>query len=151
MPGPSGEACSNCYWWDLDRKNKQLEKKDGKKKYYWYADCCYGDPGSKAEIANMREDLFCSEHMNREYGIEEFRRAREAEEEVENEGETEEEEEAEENLSEAAINLLESIVELLNNRSEEHTSELQSHSDHVCRLLLEKKKNNKKKKKNKEI
>ena len=35
-------------------------------------------------------------------------------------------------------------------RSEEHTSELQSHSDLVCRLLLEKKKktkNNKKKKK----
>src|SRR5437588_8517017 len=32
-------------------------------------------------------------------------------------------------------------------RSEEHTSELQSHSDLVCRLLLEKKK--KKKKKNK--
>src|SRR5438034_6523737 len=30
-------------------------------------------------------------------------------------------------------------------RSEEHTSELQSHSDLVCRLLLEKKKNNKKK------
>src|SRR5260221_2722322 len=27
------------------------------------------------------------------------------------------------------------------NRSEEHTSELQSHSDIVCRLLLEKKKN----------
>ena len=27
-----------------------------------------------------------------------------------------------------------------NNRSEEHTSELQSHSDIVCRLLLEKKK-----------
>src|SRR5947207_11920244 len=27
-----------------------------------------------------------------------------------------------------------------NNRSEEHTSELQSHSDLVCRLLLEKKK-----------
>src|SRR5947207_14942821 len=27
------------------------------------------------------------------------------------------------------------------NRSEEHTSELQSHSDLVCRLLLEKKKN----------
>src|SRR5260221_1976663 len=27
-------------------------------------------------------------------------------------------------------------------RSEEHTSELQSHSDLVCRLLLEKKKNN---------
>src|SRR5438034_4864287 len=33
-------------------------------------------------------------------------------------------------------------------RSEEHTSELQSHSDLVCRLLLEKKKKNKKKKKN---
>src|SRR5438034_6431319 len=30
------------------------------------------------------------------------------------------------------------------NRSEEHTSELQSHSDLVCRLLLEKKKNKKK-------
>src|SRR5438034_8434100 len=33
-------------------------------------------------------------------------------------------------------------------RSEEHTSELQSHSDLVCRLLLEKKK---KKKKNQQI
>src|SRR5437588_9104867 len=31
-------------------------------------------------------------------------------------------------------------------RSEEHTSELQSHSDLVCRLLLEKKKKNKKQK-----
>src|SRR5438034_3496959 len=31
-------------------------------------------------------------------------------------------------------------------RSEEHTSELQSHSDLVCRLLLEKKKKQKKKK-----
>src|SRR5438034_7352724 len=30
-------------------------------------------------------------------------------------------------------------------RSEEHTSELQSHSDLVCRLLLEKKKNSAKK------
>src|SRR5438034_1462828 len=30
----------------------------------------------------------------------------------------------------------------INVRSEEHTSELQSHSDLVCRLLLEKKKNN---------
>src|SRR5260221_3713560 len=30
-------------------------------------------------------------------------------------------------------------------RSEEHTSELQSHSDLVCRLLLEKKKNKSKK------
>src|SRR5436190_13860283 len=34
-------------------------------------------------------------------------------------------------------------------RSEEHTSELQSHSDLVCRLLLEKKKKKKKKKKTK--
>src|SRR5438132_7378395 len=33
-------------------------------------------------------------------------------------------------------------------RSEEHTSELQSHSDLVCRLLLEKKKINKKKSRN---
>src|SRR5438132_10196021 len=32
-------------------------------------------------------------------------------------------------------------------RSEEHTSELQSHSDLVCRLLLEKKKKKRKKKK----
>src|SRR5438034_5505925 len=31
-------------------------------------------------------------------------------------------------------------IELLERRSEEHTSELQSHSDLVCRLLLEKKK-----------
>src|SRR5438034_8100737 len=34
-------------------------------------------------------------------------------------------------------------------RSEEHTSELQSHSDLVCRLLLEKKKKKKKQKNNK--
>src|SRR2546427_8993825 len=34
-------------------------------------------------------------------------------------------------------------VERLGNRSEEHTSELQSQSNLVCRLLLEKKKNNK--------
>src|SRR5438034_2114607 len=34
-------------------------------------------------------------------------------------------------------------------RSEEHTSELQSHSDLVCRLLLEKKKKKKKTKKTK--
>src|SRR5437588_2175516 len=34
-------------------------------------------------------------------------------------------------------------------RSEEHTSELQSHSDLVCRLLLEKKKKKKRKKKTK--
>src|SRR5688572_31778277 len=36
-------------------------------------------------------------------------------------------------------------------RSEEHTSELQSQSNLVCRLLLEKKKKKKKKKKNKKI
>src|SRR5438034_11704041 len=33
-------------------------------------------------------------------------------------------------------------------RSEEHTSELQSHSDLVCRLLLEKKKKKKKRRQN---
>src|SRR5438132_4119567 len=33
------------------------------------------------------------------------------------------------------------LAELAHHRSEEHTSELQSHSDLVCRLLLEKKKN----------
>src|SRR5260221_9202436 len=33
------------------------------------------------------------------------------------------------------------LVALGDDRSEEHTSELQSHSDLVCRLLLEKKKN----------
>src|SRR5438034_3043439 len=32
------------------------------------------------------------------------------------------------------------LHEISENRSEEHTSELQSHSDLVCRLLLEKKK-----------
>ena len=36
-----------------------------------------------------------------------------------------------------------------NLRSEEHTSELQSHSDLVCRLLLEKKKKKNKQKKKK--
>src|SRR5947207_7106711 len=35
-------------------------------------------------------------------------------------------------------------------RSEEHTSELQSHSDLVCRLLLEKKKKKKQHKQNKQ-
>src|SRR5438034_3186008 len=40
------------------------------------------------------------------------------------------------------------IIQRLNDlvRSEEHTSELQSHSDLVCRLLLEKKKKKKKSK-----
>src|SRR5260221_7870402 len=36
-------------------------------------------------------------------------------------------------------------------RSEEHTSELQSHSDLVCRLLLEKKKKNKKSMRNDKV
>src|SRR5438132_2969370 len=36
------------------------------------------------------------------------------------------------------------IMDALVKRSEEHTSELQSHSDLVCRLLLEKKKKKKK-------
>src|SRR5438132_6669206 len=36
-----------------------------------------------------------------------------------------------------------SPIWLWRERSEEHTSELQSHSDLVCRLLLEKKKNKK--------
>src|SRR4051812_49540779 len=50
--------------------------------------------------------------------------------------------------SEAALGLIRSIVEddgaVHEVRSEEHTSELQSHVNLVCRLLLEKKKNNKK-------
>src|SRR5437588_8390875 len=37
------------------------------------------------------------------------------------------------------------VERLQETRSEEHTSELQSHSDLVCRLLLEKKKNKTKK------
>src|SRR5688572_32768138 len=40
-------------------------------------------------------------------------------------------------------------VQFAHARSEEHTSELQSQSNLVCRLLLEKKKKKKKKKKNK--
>src|SRR5438034_8582163 len=39
-------------------------------------------------------------------------------------------------------------LEQPHDRSEEHTSELQSHSDLVCRLLLEKKKKKNKKQKN---
>src|SRR5947207_7985774 len=46
-----------------------------------------------------------------------------------------------------AFELAEVLESRWSDRSEEHTSELQSHSDLVCRLLLEKKK--KKKKKNK--
>src|SRR5436190_7658007 len=41
------------------------------------------------------------------------------------------------------------VIEPGGSRSEEHTSELQSHSDLVCRLLLEKKKKKKKKKRTK--
>src|SRR6266540_6832443 len=59
-------------------------------------------------------------------------------------------------LKTASANLTDEGLEL---RSEEHTSELQSHHDLVCRLLLEKKKKKiklflfrkKKKKKNKKI
>src|SRR5438034_3532552 len=51
------------------------------------------------------------------------------------------------NPSPDQVRLLEGPLSVL--RSEEHTSELQSHSDLVCRLLLEKKK--KKKKKQKDI
>src|SRR5438132_8041229 len=46
------------------------------------------------------------------------------------------------------INFRKVIRQMALGRSEEHTSELQSHSDLVCRLLLEKKKKNKKNKKN---
>src|SRR5260221_13284901 len=42
-----------------------------------------------------------------------------------------------------AFNDVVEINEKVTDRSEEHTSELQSHSDLVCRLLLEKKKNTK--------
>src|SRR5437588_5168549 len=49
-------------------------------------------------------------------------------------------------VNRTAIEGLPSIAVLFTGakRSEEHTSELQSHSDLVCRLLLEKKKKNKK-------
>src|SRR5260370_23029535 len=43
----------------------------------------------------------------------------------------------------AAVGLLASYVPARKKRSEEHTSELQSHLNLVCRLLLEKKKKNK--------
>src|SRR5437773_3896349 len=39
------------------------------------------------------------------------------------------------------VGLVDPCDKYLNQRSEEHTSELQSHHDLVCRLLLEKKKN----------
>src|SRR5260221_9763922 len=43
----------------------------------------------------------------------------------------------------ATLHMSQSAATQAQLRSEEHTSELQSHSDLVCRLLLEKKKNNK--------
>src|SRR2546430_7009503 len=39
-----------------------------------------------------------------------------------------------------SINLNDTVIPSIRNRSEEHTSELQSQSNLVCRLLLEKKK-----------
>src|SRR5438034_5908979 len=44
-----------------------------------------------------------------------------------------------------ALMLESASISCAHRRSEEHTSELQSHSDLVCRLLLEKKKKRKKK------
>src|SRR5437588_12337462 len=49
------------------------------------------------------------------------------------------------------LGLLEANVRAVADRSEEHTSELQSHSDLVCRLLLEKKKKKKTKEQNKRL
>src|SRR5699024_11284066 len=46
--------------------------------------------------------------------------------------------------SKSVDGLVEAIDELMKNRSEEHTSELQSRFDLVCRLLLEKKNKNRK-------
>src|SRR5437588_1490577 len=43
-------------------------------------------------------------------------------------------------LERFGLRRLEKAARVDNDRSEEHTSELQSHSDLVCRLLLEKKK-----------
>src|SRR5947207_12171041 len=43
------------------------------------------------------------------------------------------------------VSTIRKACRLWSKRSEEHTSELQSHSDLVCRLLLEKKKKKKKK------
>src|SRR5260221_7124304 len=48
--------------------------------------------------------------------------------------------EARRNIVVSRRRLLEDQRDTLKKRSEEHTSELQSHSDLVCRLLLEKKK-----------
>src|SRR5437773_8918038 len=48
-------------------------------------------------------------------------------------------------LLNAVCSEVKSVICACTNRSEEHTSELQSHHDLVCRLLLEKKKKIKKK------
>src|SRR5207237_7694434 len=48
------------------------------------------------------------------------------------------------------VDAAERIADALNERSEEHTSELQSHLNLVCRLLLEKKKKKKRKTKKKQ-
>src|SRR5260221_10537968 len=45
-------------------------------------------------------------------------------------------------LQQGVRRLFRGPVRVFEHRSEEHTSELQSHSDLVCRLLLEKKKKN---------
>src|SRR5260370_20461176 len=49
-------------------------------------------------------------------------------------------------MAEKALDLFKKVSEKKVKRSEEHTSELQSHLNLVCRLLLEKKKKNKQKK-----
>src|SRR5437667_1279963 len=51
----------------------------------------------------------------------------------------------------ADVDLVELARPLEHARSEEHTSELQSHHDLVCRLLLEKKKKKKKNENNKKL
>src|SRR5438874_4874204 len=48
---------------------------------------------------------------------------------------------ATDSASDLRRSVLRNLGNLLNTRSEEHTSELQSRRDLVCRLLLEKKKN----------
>src|SRR5690349_23175844 len=53
--------------------------------------------------------------------------------------------------AEAVVPALREVIEQQNKRSEEHTSELQSRRDLVCRLLLEKKKKKKSNDKIKQI
>src|SRR4051812_49644760 len=54
-------------------------------------------------------------------------------------------------VARAAVTLTSGDRRAVRIRSEEHTSELQSHVNIVCRLLLEKKKKNQKKKKHIEV